>query len=82
MNKPTTWTVQKHRDTLTRSEVEAYQARGVLPADPQAKPAPRLAPVIAQALGPWHYVAEHGDEGARKLAEADGAASGLPRADD
>jgi hypothetical protein len=78
MNKPTTWTLQEHRDGDT---ITAYQARGVIPADPHAKPAPRLAPVIGPALGPWHYVAEHGDEGARKLAEADGVASGLPRAE-
>ncbi len=68
------WTVVPCHDT----HGDAYQARTMgLPRNSQ----PGSAPVVANALGAWHYVADHGEDEARRLAEADGAKSGLPRSE-
>ena len=72
MSKDVAWTVVPKSD----AQGAAYQARTLACVRGQL---PGSKPAVANALGPWHYVAEHGDEGARKLAEADGAASGLPQ---
>ena len=75
MSLDTAWTIVPKHD----AQGDAYQARTLAHVRGQL---PGSKPVVANALGPWHYVAEHGDEGARQLAEADGAASGLPRAEE
>lgn len=67
---PFTWTVIRQCD----DRGGAYQAYSVSPCN---KPLLPGEGATIRALGPCYYVSEHGEEEARRLADADGEASGL-----